>query len=109
MQFSGFVCGYPIAHCKNTPTITIIDRTFLCKWPNLRNRQGFKYLFSPLYMVVFACVCVHVCMCARVRMCVCVCVRVELESCSQLGGARERHGLKDTGTTEPTEQERDTD
>src|SRR4029434_288570 len=29
--------------------MTIIDHTFLCKWPNLRNRQGFKYLFSPLY------------------------------------------------------------
>ena len=35
---------------ENTPTITIIDHTFLCKSPNLRNRQGFKYLFSPLYM-----------------------------------------------------------
>ena len=28
--------------------MTIIDHTFLCKWPNLQNRQGFKYLFSPL-------------------------------------------------------------
>ena len=33
-------------------TITIIDHTFLCKWPNLQNRQGFKYLFSPLYLVM---------------------------------------------------------
>src|SRR4029434_8690463 len=23
---------------------------YLCKWPNLRNRQGLKYLFSPLYI-----------------------------------------------------------
>src|SRR4029434_5167115 len=33
--------------------MTIIDHTFLCKWPNLRNRQGFKYLFSPLYIYTY--------------------------------------------------------
>src|SRR4029434_10661958 len=43
------------------PTITIIDHTFLCKWPNLRNRQGFKYLFSPLYIqyIVYIYICIH--------------------------------------------------
>ena len=43
----------------NRPTITIIDHTFLCKWPNLRNRQGVKYLIPPLY-ILYICVCVCV-------------------------------------------------
>ena len=53
---------FPAIKCKsihncykiqNRPTITIIDHAFLCKWANLRNRQGFKYLFSPLYIHIY--------------------------------------------------------
>ena len=49
MQFSGcFWYSVDILSLtvKNRPTVTIIDHAFLCKWPNLRNRQGVKYLFQ---------------------------------------------------------------
>jgi len=31
--------------------IKIIDRCILCKWANLQNQQGVKYLFPPLYVM----------------------------------------------------------
>src|SRR4029434_10604800 len=51
MQFSGFflliICFLLLKYTYHYN----YRSTFLCKWPHLRNRQGFKYLFSPLYMV----------------------------------------------------------
>ncbi len=31
----------------------ITDLSILCKWETLKNRQCIKYLFAPLYVVVF--------------------------------------------------------
>jgi len=33
--------------------IKIVDCCILCKWANLQNQQGVKYLFPPLYIQLY--------------------------------------------------------
>ncbi len=37
-----------VSHSWGVPTMKMTDLSILCKWETLKNRQCFKYLFSPL-------------------------------------------------------------
>ncbi len=49
MLFSGLF----FSHSWGVPTMKITDRSILCKWENLKNRQCIEYLFASLNMIAY--------------------------------------------------------